>query len=105
MGLTTIFSACDCTCAFIGGAVLLFVTYLLLQRKPRNFPPGPSGIPLLGYAPFFGKNAAEDIRKLKYKYGPVMSMQMGTEQWVVLNDFHSLNEVLGMCIERIFPNC
>ena len=95
---------CDCTCALTGGAILLLVTYILLHRKPKNFPPGPRGMPLLGYAPFFGKNAAEDIRKMKYKYGPVMSIQMGTELWVVLNDYHSINEVFSICVRKVVRN-
>ena len=94
MPFTSFGSEFDYSSTLILGAVLLVVTYFLRSRRPRNFPPGPLGLPMLGYAPFFGENAAEDLRQMKGKYGPVMSIQMGTEHVVILNDFNSIQEVI-----------
>ena len=85
---------CDYTSTLVLASAFLLLASFLRWRKPNNFPPGPLGLPVVGYTPFLGKNAGESIRKMKEKYGPVMSIQMGTEHWVVLNDFNSMQEVI-----------
>nr|XP_039248531.1 cytochrome P450 2U1-like [Styela clava] len=82
---------CECTIALLGLALLL-CWYLL--KRPKNFPPGPHGLPLVGYTPFMGDNPAELFRKMKSKYGSVMSVQMGRDDWVVLNDYDTIMEAL-----------
>nr|XP_039248643.1 cytochrome P450 2U1-like [Styela clava] len=77
---------------FIGISTFLICYYLF--KRPKNFPPGPRGLPLLGYVPFLGSNTAESLRQLKEKYGSVMSIQFGREYWVILNDFNAINEAL-----------
>ena len=90
----------DFTSVLIGATVLLAAACLLLPRKKNLLPPGPSGLPIVGYVPFFGSNAAEDLRKMKSKYGAVMSIQMGIEHSVVLNDFRAIHEVFNFCVIR-----
>ncbi|GAV00008.1 hypothetical protein RvY_10925-1 [Ramazzottius varieornatus] len=51
-----------------------------------------SGLPLLGYAPFFGPNPQHKFLKFKEKYGKIFSMYMGTQLTIVLNDYSAVKE-------------
>ncbi|XP_077971871.1 cytochrome P450 2B19-like [Styela clava] len=73
-----------------GLTALIFWFYL--QRKPKNFPPGPRGLPIVGYIPFISKNPAKTFLKLKEKFGSVVSVQFGQEDWVILNDYDTISE-------------
>ncbi|XP_039258553.2 cytochrome P450 2B19-like [Styela clava] len=70
----------------------VFIFWFYLQRKPKSFPPGPRGLPLVGYIPFMANNPAKTFMKLKEKYGSVVSVQFGQEDWVILNDYDTINE-------------
>nr|XP_039247430.1 cytochrome P450 2J3-like [Styela clava] len=82
--------SCDCLTVIFGLLVLGLCWYIL--KRPKNFPPGPYGLPLVGYAPFLENNLADDFMKMKKKYGSVMSVQIGRKDWVILNDFDTINE-------------
>lgn len=80
-----------------------FVSVVLLYlktwyKRPDNFPPGPRGVPLLGCYSLFGKKIGEEAFKLSQNYGPIMSIRMGTQDSVFLNDFDSIHKV---CCFRI----
>ena len=75
--------------------ILLYLIYW--YRRPYKFPPGPRGIPILGYLPFFSKRIECDIYKLSQKYGSVMSVRMGSSDAVILNDFESIYKVISVC--------
>ena len=76
---------------------LVVVTVVLLGiyflRKRTKQPPGPCGIPLLGYLPFLGNNPARKYFELSKKYGSVISVKLGMQTAVVLNDFETIHEV------------
>ena len=75
--------------------VLSTVVLFLINwyRRPKKFPPGPRGFPLVGYLPFLGKTPERTVDKLSKKYGKIMSVRMGFEDAVFLNDFDSINKV------------
>ncbi|XP_076825448.1 cytochrome P450 2J6-like [Clavelina lepadiformis] len=76
---------------------LLCLSGLLLlywYQRPRNFPPGPRGIPIFGMLPFMGKYGERKLAKWSKTYGPVMSLRMGRNDVVFLNDFNSIHEAL-----------
>ncbi|XP_002120711.5 cytochrome P450 2U1-like [Ciona intestinalis] len=75
------------SCAFV---LILYYWY----KRPRNFPPGPRGIPLLGMMPFLGKHTEKDFRRWSKKYGPMMSVRLGQNDWIVLGDHKTINECL-----------
>nr|XP_039258472.1 cytochrome P450 2J3-like [Styela clava] len=77
----------------IGMATILLLYYML--KRPKNFPPGPHGLPIIGYVPFMGKNPAVHLQKIWRKYGSVMSVQFGREFWVILNDYQVINQALA----------
>lgn len=53
------------------------------QKVRKLNPPGPIGLPILGYLPFLSKFAHEDFVKLSAKYGPVFSLKLGRQNVVV----------------------
>ncbi|GFY33371.1 hypothetical protein TNCV_1898231 [Trichonephila clavipes] len=53
---------------FIGLVVFLIINWL---RRAKNLPPGPCGLPVLGYLPFLGSEAYRTLHNLTNKYGPI----------------------------------
>ena len=55
--------------------VALFLTTLLFKwYRERNYPPGPIGVPVLGYVLFLGSKPNEKLRDLGRKYGDVFRL-------------------------------
>ena len=62
------------------GIITLFVIVVSLVqhiyqviKERRQLPPGPNGLPLLGYSPFLGPYPHKEIAKLGQKYGNVFT--------------------------------
>ena len=77
----------------------LFATALMLYlyywyKRPKHFPPGPRGIPLLGVLPFLGKYPEKVIKQWSKKYGSIMSVRFGPQDMIILNDFDSIQKVM-----------
>ncbi|XP_076825961.1 cytochrome P450 2U1-like [Clavelina lepadiformis] len=62
--------------------------------RPRKYPPGPRGIPVLGMLPFMGKYTERKLAKWSKTYGNVMSLRFGRTDVVFLNDYGSIHEAL-----------
>ncbi|XP_050027706.2 cytochrome P450 2J4-like [Dermacentor andersoni] len=76
-------------------APLLHYLWFSVRRMFRpDLPPGPRGLPLLGYLPFMTEHGHRDIEKLKQKYGNVFGLQLGLRYVVFLCDFDSIKEAL-----------
>nr|XP_054922658.1 cytochrome P450 2J4-like [Dermacentor andersoni] len=77
-------------------APLLHYLWFSLWRMFRpDLPPGPRGLPLLGYLPFMTEYGHRDIETLKQKYGNVFGLQHGLRYVVFLCDFGSIKEALS----------
>lgn len=57
-------------------------------------PPGPAGVPLLGYVPFIGHKAHETFAQLANIYGPIYKILLGAQPVVVLTDYKLIREAL-----------
>ncbi|KAL1140657.1 hypothetical protein AAG570_000587 [Ranatra chinensis] len=57
-----------------------------------RLPPGPLGLPLVGYLPFLGPEAHLHFSRLSAKFGPVFSLRLGAQFVVVLSDYKLIRE-------------
>ncbi|NWU95821.1 CP2J2 protein, partial [Upupa epops] len=76
-------------------AVFLFVADYMRYRKPKNFPPSPFALPLVGHlylADF--KNPLRMVDKLTERYGEIFYTQMGSTKFVIVNGMRLVKEVL-----------
>ncbi|GAB6020930.1 Cytochrome P450 30008A2 [Chamberlinius hualienensis] len=103
---------------FIPLAILSSVLWLIWSkfRDAKRYPPGPFGLPLLGYVPFLGPphKIHEKFMELSKTYGNVLCISMATKPVVILNDFQSVHEAFvkqanvfngrpkGVILEAIF---
>ncbi|KAM7309247.1 cytochrome P450 2J4 [Ixodes scapularis] len=82
----------------VAGLGVLLVQYIWDQLK-RNFkkglPPGPYGLPFVGYLPFMPKDGHRGVEALKDKYGTVFGVTLGSRYVVFLCDFGSIKEALS----------
>ena len=75
--------------------ILFFLTfcYLFYTRKNRRLPPGPAGLPLVGYLPFLGPTPNVKISELCKKYGDIISVYFGQYLVVFVNDVELMKEI------------
>ncbi|XP_038906861.1 labd-13Z-ene-9,15,16-triol synthase, chloroplastic-like [Benincasa hispida] len=79
--------------------LLIFVfVFALLWLRPKfrrpSLPPGPRGLPLVGYLPFLSGNLHHTFADLAQIYGPIFKLRLGTKLCVVLSSPSSVNEAL-----------
>nr|QST15072.1 CYP370C3 protein [Diaphanosoma celebensis] len=71
--------------------VLGYFVYRALAR-PSNFPPGPVGLPVVGYLPFLEKDVHKHMTKLSDQYGDVYGLTFGSYRVVVLNSLTTIRD-------------
>lgn len=82
----------------IFATVCLFVKVLLSSPRSSSFlsslplPPGPRGVPFLGFLPFLDKDFHVTLTSLSKKFGPVYQIFLGNNRVVVLNDAKLVRE-------------
>uniref|UniRef100_A0A3B3V4T9 Cytochrome P450 2J6-like n=1 Tax=Poecilia latipinna TaxID=48699 RepID=A0A3B3V4T9_9TELE len=78
--------------------LVLCVVFLLLQLKPqrpKNFPPGPPSLPVLGNLWNLNiNNPLKDFDRLSQSYGNVYSLFLGQKPAVVINGFKAMKEAM-----------
>lgn len=63
-------------------------------KKPKNFPPGPTGIPILGVALSIGKRPEVTFKKWAKAYGDIIGFKVGRSFTVVLNSYDQIQQAL-----------
>ncbi|KAL4220211.1 hypothetical protein ACF0H5_020619 [Mactra antiquata] len=82
------------TTILVGLFVGLFV-YWLIQRYKYNYPPGPSGLPILGNLLQIDQDKLhEQVFEWSKKYGPVVTVKFGHVTMLFVNDIDAALEVL-----------
>ena len=75
--------------------VILTIIILTIWKQNFKLPPGPWGLPLLGYYPFLSKKPYIDFSKLSQRYGNIISFRsVGGNLIVVLNGAKTIKDVL-----------
>ncbi|KAK4789341.1 hypothetical protein SAY86_020660 [Trapa natans] len=81
-------------------SLLLICIYLFLLRRTGRpssgggLPPGPRPLPLLGNILDLGRRPHQALAELTRKYGPVMTLRLGTVATVVVSSRETAREVL-----------
>ncbi|XP_035221804.1 cytochrome P450 18a1-like, partial [Stegodyphus dumicola] len=82
--------------SFLTTAAVLILTGLLfyIWNKNRRLPPGPWGLPFIGYYPYISNQPYKVLYKLSKKYGNVISFRtLGGNLVIVLNDTKTIKEI------------
>ncbi|KAF5404499.1 hypothetical protein PHET_01959 [Paragonimus heterotremus] len=77
-----------CGLAFCYGSYYLFNRYL----GKSSLPPGPRGLPWIGYTPCLGPAALDELASLHKQYGDVVSFKALGNTIVVLNSYQAIQE-------------
>ncbi|XP_052747017.1 cytochrome P450 306a1-like [Bicyclus anynana] len=79
-------------------AALVLLIWVLLKKwnQWKDLPPGPWGLPIVGYLPFLDRHYPHlSLTELSKQYGPVYGIQMGGVYTVVLSDHQSIREAFS----------
>jgi cytochrome P450 family 2 subfamily U polypeptide 1 len=77
-------------CGLIGIVTLL--VWPLIKQQVKKLPPGPIGLPFVGYWPFITSDPHEKFGELTKKYGPVFGVNILGKYYLVLNEFDAIKE-------------
>jgi len=72
--------------------VLILLRVVQVYWYIRTLPPGPWGVPLLGYLPFLSGVAHQQFTEMSKKYGSTFSLRLGSQLIVVLSDYKSIRK-------------
>ncbi|KAL1488513.1 hypothetical protein ABEB36_014979 [Hypothenemus hampei] len=81
--------------------VYLLVTLLCLLLlhnywKLRNLPPGPWGLPVIGYLPWLDPDAPHlTLATLAKKYGPIYSLSLGSVSTIIISDSKIIKKIFS----------
>ncbi|KAL0409571.1 UNVERIFIED_CONTAM: Flavonoid 3'-monooxygenase [Sesamum radiatum] len=64
------------------------------HRKLPGLPPGPGGLPILGYLPYVRPNIHIQFTELAEKYGPIYKLWLGKKLCIVISSPSLIKEVL-----------
>ena len=85
---------------YLAGFIATIILVQFLRQYAKNnskLPPGPVGVPLLGYLPFLDVNhLGQSFKKVGERFGDIFSLRVGTEMAVVLNSYESIKKCFAM---------
>ncbi|KAL2235933.1 cytochrome P450 76C1-like [Sesamum indicum] len=84
--------------AIISALVMCIIWCIKISLNPARgtppLPPGPRGLPILGYLPFLGNNLLHQFADLAQRYGPIYKLYLGNRLCVVINSPTLVKEVV-----------
>ncbi|CAD0083894.1 unnamed protein product [Aureobasidium vineae] len=79
----------------IFGVILLVLKVLTIGRRPRDYPPGPPTLPVIGNIHQMPKRDAHlQFQKWADEYGPIYSLMLGSRVLVVLSSDQAVKDLL-----------
>ncbi|KAK1430563.1 hypothetical protein QVD17_13389 [Tagetes erecta] len=88
---------------FVLAFVFLWYKFMFTKDSITSLPPGPYGLPLVGYLPFLGSDLHEKFTNMAHKYGPIFSLRLGSKLHVVVNSM-DLVKVVAHDMDQTFAN-
>ncbi|CAG7731616.1 unnamed protein product, partial [Allacma fusca] len=82
----------------LAAVAILALVWLLMERVPAHFPPGPIRFPVVGHLPLLGPKAHKTLLKWKKTYGPIIGVWFGSYRSVVLNDARTIREAVNLSV-------
>ncbi|CAL8112753.1 unnamed protein product [Orchesella dallaii] len=80
---------------FVLAIIFIITLYLYSQKRPKNYPPGPYGLPVLGHLLQLGSSPHKTFINWKEKYGPIVAVDFGSYPAIGISDYRILREVLA----------
>uniref|UniRef100_A0A7N0RDD7 Cytochrome P450 n=1 Tax=Kalanchoe fedtschenkoi TaxID=63787 RepID=A0A7N0RDD7_KALFE len=80
--------------ALLASVAWIFFISWVAGRRRRRLPPGPRGLPLLGYLPFLGADLHLTFAELGRRHGPIFKLWLGKKMYVVLSSPEAVKEVV-----------
>ncbi|XP_056173633.1 labd-13Z-ene-9,15,16-triol synthase, chloroplastic-like [Syzygium oleosum] len=77
---------------------------LTIFRKGKSrLPPGPRGLPVVGYLPFLGRNLHKFFMELAREYGPIYKLSLGAKLFVIVSSPTIAKEIVRD-LDVVFAN-
>lgn len=73
---------------------IAWFVYRQIEYKLRNFPPGPCGFPILGYAYSIRNDVHKSFLELNRKYGKICSTTALLRRLIIVGDYDTAKELL-----------
>ena len=83
--------------------ISLLILRPLFDSKRRRLPPGPTGLPLLGYMPFMARNHTDTLMQMFRRYGKIFSLRLGLTDVVFISDFEVLKRISKLDVFNYRP--
>ena len=85
------------TIGLVCGVFLLVLVLVIVNTTTSNasggMPPGPGGLPIIGCLLKVGGFPFKAFYEWSKVYGSIITVKMGGDNWVVLNDYESIQQV------------
>ncbi|KAF5755356.1 putative cytochrome P450 [Helianthus annuus] len=66
-------------------AITLAIFWYQSGKPTSPMPPGPRGLPVVGYLPFLGPDLLHEFTKMAQRYGPIFKLKLGTKTYIVIS--------------------
>nr|QFR35247.1 flavonoid 3'-hydroxylase 2 [Chrysanthemum x morifolium] len=85
---------------FVGTLVILAISWYKRSNSRTGkgtppLPPGPKGLPIVGYLPFLSPNLHHEFAKIANQYGPIFKLYLGSKLHIVVNSADLAKVVTG----------
>ncbi|GFV91059.1 cytochrome P450 1A2 [Trichonephila clavipes] len=80
-------------------STVFLVLYCFVLQDGGKTPPGPLGLPVLGYLPFLGSKPHQTLQRLAEVYGPIFSIRLKKQHIIIINDPEIVKKALSLKTE------